>query len=112
QGFTKYCTAHGLCVMQLLSELFTEFDRVVIGYASKGVTKVKTIGDAYELKRSFSVEELDASPMSVVRDAVAAMTRAAYELVQTALSIFEERQVSLGVRCGMAVGPGMSGTIG
>ncbi|GIQ88427.1 hypothetical protein KIPB_010674 [Kipferlia bialata] len=98
--------------MQLLNQLFTEFDRVVVSYASKGVTKVKTIGDAYELKRSFSVDELDSSPVGVVRDAVAAMTRCSYDLVQTALDILKQRGVCLGVRCGLAIGPGMAGTIG
>ncbi|GIQ79427.1 hypothetical protein KIPB_000072 [Kipferlia bialata] len=111
-GFTSYCTQHGSDVVMLLNTLFTAFDTVLERYASKGVLKAKTIGDAYELMRPFPLEELrTCSPSDVVRG-VAALVKASHEVVMCAKSVFRRMNVDLNIRAGMAIGPAYAAVIG
>ncbi|GIQ83563.1 hypothetical protein KIPB_004908 [Kipferlia bialata] len=111
-GFTSYCTRHGSTVVQILNVMFTAFDRIVDKYASYGVAKVKTIGDAYELYRPFTPCELRCSTVASIRDAVAYMVQASHEMLAVSESIFDTMGVALHVRCGVAIGPAFAAVLG
>ncbi|GIQ81282.1 hypothetical protein KIPB_004546, partial [Kipferlia bialata] len=111
-GFTQYCSEHGSDVVHLLSILFTSFDRIVARYQTEGVAKVKTIGDAYEIMRPVTPEELYSSSVADLQAAVASSVQCSHELVECALAIFSSMQVSLQVRCGTAIGPAFGAVIG
>ncbi|GIQ84921.1 hypothetical protein KIPB_006505 [Kipferlia bialata] len=111
-GYTKYCSQHGSDVVSLLNVLFTRFDGIVDHYTAEGVCKVKTIGDAYELMRPFTPSELQYSCPTSIRRAVCAMARAAYELVQCSVGVFESLGVPLSIRCGVGMGPAFAAVLG
>ncbi|GIQ79779.1 hypothetical protein KIPB_000478 [Kipferlia bialata] len=111
-GFTAYCARHGSDVVMLLNIMFTAFDKVVDKYAVSGVVKVKTVGDAYELMRPFTSEELRHSSLADIQSAVAAVTKASQQLLHAAQSVFQSMGVSLSVRCGVGMGPAFAGVLG
>ncbi|GIQ85674.1 hypothetical protein KIPB_007383 [Kipferlia bialata] len=111
-GFTKYCTDHGGGVVSILNILFSAFDEVVADFATAGVVKVKTIGDAYELMRPFTHEELQGSTLAGVVAAVGSMAEASFRLVQCAQEVFSSLQSPLNIRCGVALGPGFGAVLG
>ncbi|GIQ83163.1 hypothetical protein KIPB_004438 [Kipferlia bialata] len=111
-GFTHYCSVNGADVVSLLNMLFMAFDGIVDKYQGSGVTKIKTVGDAYELMRPFRVSELHHSTVQDVACAVSAMTQATHEMLQCALDVFETVEADLSVRCGLAIGPGFAGVLG
>ncbi|GCA64019.1 hypothetical protein KIPB_012884, partial [Kipferlia bialata] len=79
-GFTHFCSLHGTEVVSLLNMLFMAFDGILDKYQAEGVTKVKTVGDAYELMRPFGASELRLCTMADVTGAVAALTMGRWQL--------------------------------
>ncbi|GIQ81213.1 hypothetical protein KIPB_002136 [Kipferlia bialata] len=111
-GFTSYCTEHGGQVVQILSVMFTAFDRVIGQYEGVGVVKVKTVGDAYEIKRPFTPEELRTCSVDDITRVVALTLKASLELSQCAQRVFRALGVPMDIRCGVAMGPGFSTLLG
>jgi len=100
-GFTSL--THRLApghVVELLSELFTKFDEIS---DSKGVEKVKTIGDCYMVVAGIH----DYSPKSA--EAVAEF---AIEVLAFVHTYATEKDIPLQVRIGIATGSVVSGVIG
>ena len=94
-GFTAFsATRSPDVVVRVLNEVFSEFDTLVDQH---GVEKIKTIGDAY---------------MVVGKGQLAAVARLALEM-QEAMARYSQRHgYSLGIRCGIHVGPIIAGVIG
>ncbi len=87
-------------VVELLSDLFTKFDEIS---DSKGIEKVKTIGDCYMVVTGVR----DQSPKSAE-----AMAEFAIEALAFVHAYAIEKDLPLQVRIGMATGSVVSGVIG
>ncbi|GIQ86835.1 hypothetical protein KIPB_008762, partial [Kipferlia bialata] len=111
-GFTKFCSSHGAEVVSMLNTLFSAIDNVMDTYAIKGVYKTRTVGDAYEAMRPISAAELAQGSLDTVREAVAAMVEATQEMLHCAQRCFAAAGFSLGVRCGVALGPAFAAILG
>ncbi|GIQ81680.1 hypothetical protein KIPB_002677 [Kipferlia bialata] len=110
--FTSYCTEHGGQVVQVLSVIFTAFDRLVAKYEAVGIVKVKTVGDAYEVMRPFTAQELAGCSLLDITRIVALTVQASHELSQCAKRVFDALQVPMDIRCGVAMGPGFAALLG
>jgi len=94
-GFTRFSATRAPDeVVQVLNELFSEFDQLVDQY---GVEKIKTIGDAY---------------MVVGKRNLRGVVRLATEFLVAVENYNRRRQFNLAIRCGVHVGPTVAGVIG
>ncbi|GIQ82336.1 hypothetical protein KIPB_003453, partial [Kipferlia bialata] len=110
--FTSYCTEHGSQVVNILSVMFTACDRVVAKYEAAGIVKVKTVGDAFEVMRPFTPDELKGLTMGDIARVVALTVQASHELSACAQRVFKALQVPMDIRCGVAMGPGFASLLG
>jgi class 3 adenylate cyclase len=94
-GFTRFAaTRPPDTVVQVLNEIFSEFDTLVDRYQ---VEKIKTIGDAY---------------MAVGKGNLAAVANLALEM-QASMATYRQRTgFNLAIRSGIHVGPTIAGVIG
>ena len=100
-GFTQYAERVGPAdVVTTLDRLFTAFDEIADRH---GVDKIKTIGDAYLLVGGLP----EARP-----DHVAAVARAALDLIDASARLASESGTGLQIRIGMDTGAVVAGVIG
>ena len=94
-GFTQFSANRPPdAVVQVLNEIFSEFDTLVDRYA---VEKIKTIGDAY---------------MVVGKGNAAAVASLALEMLVSMKWYGQRTGFDLAIRCGIHVGPAVAGVIG
>ena len=94
-GFTRFCACRRPDeVVQVLNDLFSTFDRLADLH---GVEKIKTIGDAY---------------MAVGNGNLHGVVRLAIDCVAAVEAYTRLRELDLGLRCGVHVGPTIAGVIG
>ncbi len=94
-GFTRFSACRRPDeVVRVLNDLFSTFDRLAQRH---GVEKIKTIGDAY---------------MAVANSNLSGAVRLAMECVAAVDAYTRLRELDLGLRCGVHVGPTISGVIG
>ncbi len=100
-GFTKLASERSpASLIVLLNEIFSAFDRLV---DTRGLEKIKTIGDAY----------MAVSGLPVTRpDHVATACAVAPEMIETLAKIAEAEDVDLQIRIGIHTGPVAAGVIG
>ncbi|GIQ80863.1 hypothetical protein KIPB_001732 [Kipferlia bialata] len=111
-GFTKYCSVNGSDIVGLLNVLFMAWDGIVDQYAADGVTKVKTIGDAYEVVRPFTARELSHTTVDSLSKGVAALVQAVHAMVACSIEVFDSADAGLSVRAGVGLGPGFAAVLG
>ena len=94
-GFTRFSATRAPdAVVQVLNEIFSEFDTLVDRYE---VEKIKTIGDAY---------------MVIGKDNLHAVASLALEMLSS-MEVYQRRKgFDLAIRCGIHVGPTIAGVIG
>ena len=94
-GFTRFSSCRRPDeVVQVLNDLFSAFDRLADLH---GVEKIKTIGDAY---------------MAVGNGNLHGVVRLAMDCVAAVNAYTRLRELDLGLRCGIHVGPTIAGVIG
>lgn len=94
-GFTRFSATHTPdTVVQILNDIFSEFDRIVDHYDAE---KIKTIGDAY---------------MVVGKGSLSDIARLALDMLGSMHSYRQRSGFGLAVRCGIHVGPTVAGVIG
>ncbi len=94
-GFTRFSASRTPdAVVQILNEVFTEFDTLVDRY---DVEKIKTIGDAY---------------MVIGKGNVSAVARLALDMISAMQSYCRRHGYPLDIRAGIHVGPTIAGVIG
>ncbi|GIQ91800.1 hypothetical protein KIPB_015205, partial [Kipferlia bialata] len=76
------------------------------------VTKVKTVGDAYEVMRAFTATEMATRPVESIVQSIADMASFSLEMLHSCQATFAATGVPLHVRCGLAVGPAFACVIG
>jgi len=94
-GFTRFSANRAPDkVVQILNEVFTEFDTLVDHY---DVEKIKTIGDAY---------------MVIGKGNIGAVARLALDMIDAMQAYCRRHGYPLDIRAGMHVGPTIAGVIG
>ncbi len=100
-GFTPLAQRLGAeKTLNILDEIFTEFDRIVF---EQGVEKIKTIGDGY-MAVCGVIEPLE--------DHASRLSSVALQLPGAVEKISDKHGMNLEIRIGMAIGPVMAGVIG
>ncbi|GIQ83213.1 hypothetical protein KIPB_004494 [Kipferlia bialata] len=112
-GFTSFCQQHSSDhVVATLKTLFSGLDDLVLSRAGIGVTKVKTIGDAYEVMRAFTAAEMATLTVDSVLQSISDMASFSLQMVRSCETSFSVSGSPLHVRCGLAVGPAFACVIG
>jgi adenylate cyclase len=100
-GFTKYSEGvKAEVLVHMLNDIFTSFDSIV---DSRGLEKIKTIGDAYMAAAGL--------PVPVVDHAVRA-AHMALDMMEFKKRFNEQNSYKLNLRIGMSSGPAVAGIIG
>ncbi|GIQ88531.1 hypothetical protein KIPB_010801, partial [Kipferlia bialata] len=77
-----------------------------------GVTKVKTVGDAYEVMRAFTSREMATLSVESIVQSIADMARFSLKMLNSCQESFSASGAPLHVRCGLSVGPAFACVIG